>query len=121
MQEIIDKIRELRKLANETDSKKKDLEYRIEIKKLSRQLEDYYDEQIKNFPDSVDITITLDKKVSYDTSYFKDWFMSYLEEHEYDVPDLNIREQFEDYVKEDFYIEDHIYSDDYELNIDGLE
>jgi len=121
MQEIIDKIKELRRLANETDSKKEDLEYRMEIKKLSRQLEDYFDEKIKSFPNMVDITVKLNKKISYDTSYFKDWLMSYLEEYEYDVPDFNIKEQLEDYLKEDFYIEDHVYDDDYEISIDGLE
>ena len=121
MQEIINKIKELRKLANETDSKKKDLEYRIEIKRLFRQLENYFDEQIKNFPDTVNITIKLNKNISYDTSYFKDWFMNYLEEHEYDIPDFNIKEQLEDYLKEDFYAEDYLYSEDYEIKIDGLE
>lgn len=121
MQEIIDKIKELRKLANETDSKKKDLEYRIEIKKLSRQLENYFDEQVKNFPNTVDITIKLNKKISYDTSYFKDWFMDYLEDNGYDISNFNIKEQLEDYLKESLYIEDYVYNDDYEINIDGLE
>lgn len=121
MQEIIDKIKELRKLANETDSKKKDLEYRIEIKKLSRQLENYFDEQIRNFPDTVDITIKLNKTISYDTSNFKDWLMDYLEDNGYDIPDFNIKEQLEDYLEENFYVEDHIYNDAYEINIDGLE
>ena len=121
MQEIIDKIKELRKLANETDSKKKDLEYRIKIKKLARQLEDYFDEQIKNFPDDITIIVKLNKKVSYDTSHFKDWLMDYLEDQEYNIPDLNIKEQLEDFLKEDFYVEDYVYNDDYEINIDGLE
>ncbi len=120
MQEIINKIKELKKLANETDSKKKDLEYRIEIKKLVRQLEDYFDEQIRNFPDTVDITIKLNKTVSYDTSAFKDRVMDYLEEYEYDVPDFDMKEQLNDFLREDFYVEDHVYDDDYEINIDGF-
>jgi len=121
MQEIINKIKELKKLANETDSKKKDLEYRMEIKKLVRQLEDYFDEQINNFPDNVTIVIKLNKAVSYDTSAFKDRLMDYLEEYEYDMPDFDMKEQLDDFLREDFYVEDYVYNDDYEISIDGLE
>ena len=116
MNEILAKIRELRKLADRTDSKKEDLAYRMQIRELERQLGAEIDKKIEAFPDNVRIHIKVDKVVDYDTSDFKCWVSQWIEDNEdYDV-DLN--EEFKDYFDENFYSDEFIYSDDYDFKVE---
>ena len=111
MKEIIEKIKELEKLANQTDSKKQDFEYRQQIRELQRKLQENLNERLAAFPESIPITITLQKTIHFDTSDFKSWILSWIEDNE--AYDVDLMEEFKDYFSEDFYIDDYVESGDY--------
>ena len=113
MKEIIEKIKELEKSANQTDSKKKDFEYRQQIRELQRKLQEDLDIRLDAFPESIPITITLQKTINFDTSEFKNWIRDWIEYNE--TYDVDLMEEFKDYFFED--IEDYVDSDDYKYEI----
>lgn len=115
MKEIIEKIKELEKLANQTDSKKQDFEYRQQIRELQRKLQEDLDVRLGAFPESIPVTITLQKTIDFDTSEFKNWIQGWIEDNE--AYDVDLMEEFKDYFSEDFYIDDYVESDDYKYEI----
>lgn len=112
MKEIIEKIKELEKLANQTDSKKQDFEYRQQIRELQRKLQENLDERLAAFPESIPVTITLQKTIDLDTSEFKNWIQDWIEDNE--AYDVDLMEEFKDYFSEDFYIDDYVERSDYD-------
>lgn len=113
---IKSRIEELRKLANNTDSKKEDLEYRREIKRLIRQLEDYTDELINKVPETIKLRIKVDKIITYDTDNFKSYLYDYIgDSANYDI---NIDEELMEYIKDYMYIDDYLDFDDYDIKVD---
>lgn len=113
---IKNKIKELKILANKTDSKRKDLEYRMQIKELERQLEKYTDDLISNFPEKVKLHIKVDKIIEYDTSEFLDFIVNYIQDTgEYDI---NMEEEFNDYINDNLCIDYHVDLDDYDIQME---
>ena len=115
MKEIIEKIKELEKLANQTDSKKQDFEYRQQIRELQRKLQEDLDTRLDAFPESIPVTITLQKTINFDTSGFKNFIQGWIEGNE--AYDVDLMEEFKEYFFEDFYIDDYVENDDYKYKI----
>lgn len=117
IQKTIKKIDELTQLANRTDSKKEDFEYRQKIRALARQLEEEVDKKLDAFPATVKIHIKVDKVIEYDTFDFKSWLRSYMDDT--DQYDVDLDKEFEDYFHENFYPEDYIDSyDEYDCKVE---
>ena len=115
MKEIIEKIKELEKLADNTDSKKEDFEYRQQIRELKRKLQESFDGKLNEFPAFIPIKITLNKVVNVDTFDFKNWIRDWVEDNHYDV---DLMKEFRDYFDENFYVDDYVDSGDYQYTLE---
>lgn len=113
MKSLLEQLKDLQRRANATDSKKEDFELRQQAREIARQLQAQIDNKLNKFPDELEITIKVNKTIKYDTSEFKSWLQSYVEDYELYDPDL--MEEFVSYFEEYFDPYNFLDSDDYKI------
>ena len=113
MNDLFEKLKDLQRRADATDSKKEDFKLRQQAREIARQLQEQIDSKLNEFPDELEITIKVNKTIKYDTSEFKSWLQSYIEDNE--LYDLDLMHEFDSYLEEDFYPSDILDYSDYKI------
>lgn len=113
MNDLLEQLEDLQRRADATDSKKEDFKLRQQAREIARQLQAQVDNKLNEFPDELEITIKVNKTIKYDTSGFKSWLQSYVEDNA--LYDLDLMEEFSLYFEEDFCPDDILDSSDYKI------
>jgi hypothetical protein len=101
LKELHTQIAELRKKADATDSKRETYQIQREIDALESEFEDVTYELLDEIPDDIDLRITVNKVVPFDTTDFKSWVVDNILQRD-DLEDLDLIEELKEAVKEDF-------------------
>lgn len=116
LKELHAKIVELRDRIEETDSKKETLELQRELDSLTSDFEDVACELLDEIPDEINLKLTVNKIVDYDTTFVKEDIIDNILERD-DIEDLNIVEELKDAIFENYYPIDYLYDDDVSVEI----
>lgn len=111
LKELHAQIVELRKKADATDSKRETYQIQREIDSLENKFEDITYELLDEIPNDIDLRITVNKVVPFDTTDFKSWIVDNILQRD-DLEDLDLIEELKESVKEDFYPLNEIDDDD---------
>lgn len=101
LKELHAQIVELRKKADATDSKRETYQIQREIDALESKFEDVTYELLDEIPNDIDLRITVNKVVPFDTTDFKSWVVDNILQRD-DLEDLDLIEELKESVKEDF-------------------
>lgn len=101
LKELHAQIVELRKEADATDSKRETYQIQREIDALESKFESVTYELLDEIPDDIDLRITVNKVVTFDTTDFKSWIVGTLFERN-SLDDLDLIEELKESVREDF-------------------
>ena len=99
--EIHKQISELRKKANNTDSKKETYQIEKEIKDLQYDFEKVMDNLLDELPGEIELRARVDKLICYDTWDFKSWIAGELLERD-NIEDLDIMKELKTSIEEEF-------------------
>lgn len=116
LKELHTEIVELRDRIEETDSKKETLELQRELDSLTSNFEDVAYKLLDEIPDEINIKLTVNKIVDYDTTFVKEDIIDNILERD-DIEDLNIVEELKDAILENYCPIDYIYDDDLSVEI----
>ena len=111
LQELHKQITELRKRANETDSKRETHEIELKIKDLELEFESALDNILDQFPDEIELRLRVNKIVKYDIWDFRSWIGDALLQR-VSLEDLDIMKELRESINEDFDPTYEIDSDD---------
>ena len=99
--EIHKQISELRKKANNTDSKKETYQIEKEIKDLQYDFEKVMDNLLDELPGEIELRARVNKLIYYDTWDFKSWIAGELLERD-NIEDLDIMKELKTSIEEEF-------------------
>ena len=115
LKELHAQIVELRKKSDATDSKRETYQIQREIDSLENEFEDVTYELLDEIPNDIDLRITVNKVVPFDTTDFKSWIVGTLLER-YNLDDLDLIKELKESIKEDF---DPLYEiDNEDVNVE---
>ena len=101
LQELHKQITELRKRANETDSKRETHEIELKIKDLELEFESALDNILDQFSDEIELRLRVNKIVKYDIWDFRSWIGDALLQR-VSLEDLDIMKELRESINEDF-------------------
>lgn len=110
LKELHSEITELKKRAEATDSKKETYNLNKERIKLENKFKILAYDILDKIPDDLDIRVTVNKVIPYDTTAFKSWIVNILLDKS-DINDLDLIEELKTSIDEDF---DPVYEIDNE-------
>jgi len=116
LQELHAEIVKLRNKIEDTDSKKETSELQRQLDSLEDEFEDVAYELLNEIPDEIELRLTVDKVVDYDTAFVKDDVVSNLLEMS-DISGINLVEELQDAIINSYYPADYIYDEDIDVEI----